>query len=483
MDPSVDTFSGWLGWAVALAVGFPLALVVLNELILRLERAGRPIASTLRTLRNLVFPTLALMLFLRFVAQRPADDTLVRLAQTALLILLLYVSLSFINVVVFGSARAGSWQSRVPDLLRDLARLVLVAIGAGIIYSQVWGREIGGLLTAFGVGSIVIGLALQEPLGNLVSGLMLLMERPLSIGDWVTVEGMTGQVIDINWRSVHIQTTTRELRIVPNSVLHKGSFSNHSRLTELRTEYIELGFSYDDPPNKVKQGLLDLLGSTPGVLPEPAPRVRTLRYADFSIVYRVRFTTRGENMGKARDAFMTRLWYAIRRQGLTMPFPTSTEIRVEQDGLEASRGLRPADMLREFPQFKLQNGGAEDVSAGLAVQSFAAGEPVIAQGQRVEGLYLVLRGEALLTVRDGSGETHEIARAGRGEFFGEGSILAAQASDLAVTALTDMDVLSLDLEAVQRLLEGTPRLAREIGDVLDVRRKAVRAARKMSVNA
>jgi small-conductance mechanosensitive channel len=479
VDTAFDTFSDWLGWALALAVGFPLVLVVLNELILRLERAGRPIASTLRSLRNLVLPTLALMLFLRFVVQRPANDTPVRLVQTALFILLLYVALSFVNVVVFRSARAGSWQSRVPDLIRDLARAILVAIGAGIIYSQVWGKELGGLLTAFGVGSIVIGLALQEPLGNFVSGLMLLMERPLSIGDWVTVEGTTGQVIDINWRSVHIRTRTYELRVVPNSSLHKGSFTNRTRLTEFRTEYIELQFSYDDPPNKVKEMLLDLLRSTPGVLALPEPRVRTRSYADFAIVYRVRFTTRGEDLGDVRDAFMTRLWYAVRRHGLSIPFPTATRIEVDQRTLEASRAVRPLDALLEFPQFKLQNGGTEGVSPGLSVQSFAAGEPVIAQGQRVEGLHLVLRGEALLTVQDVSGEQHEIARAGRGEFFGEGAILAAQASDLAVTALTDMDVLILDLEAVQRLLEGTPRLAREIGNVLDVRRKAVRSARVM----
>ena len=83
-----------------------------------------------------------------------------------------------------------------------------------VIYSNVWGREVQGALTALGVGSVVIGLALQEPLGNIVSGLMLLFERPLKVGDWVSAEGVTGKVIEINWRSVHILTPTRELRIV-----------------------------------------------------------------------------------------------------------------------------------------------------------------------------------------------------------------------------------------------------------------------------
>ena len=76
-----------------------------------------------------------------------------------------------INNLVFESARPGTWQSKVPRLLRDLLRLLLVAIGLAMVYSFVWGREIEGAIAALGVTSIVVGLALQEPLGNLFSGL------------------------------------------------------------------------------------------------------------------------------------------------------------------------------------------------------------------------------------------------------------------------------------------------------------------------
>ncbi|MFN9912835.1 MAG: mechanosensitive ion channel family protein, partial [Pirellulaceae bacterium] len=130
------------------------------------------------------------------------------------------------NDLVFATGDGESWRARVPKLFRDLSRAVLVAIGAMFIYSRVWGYELSNALTALGVGSVVIGLALQEPLGNIVSGLMLLFERPLNVGDWVVADGKTGKVIEINWRSVHIETATRELEIVPNVSLYKASFSN-----------------------------------------------------------------------------------------------------------------------------------------------------------------------------------------------------------------------------------------------------------------
>src|SRR5262249_26845367 len=154
-------------------------------------------------------------------------------------------------------------------------------------------------------------LALQDPLGNIFSGLMLMLERPLHVGDWVTVDGATGKVIEINWRSVHIETAGHEVKVVPNSTLNKQSFSNLSRPTPARTEAIDLTFPAACAPNRVKQVLLELLRTTPGVLAAPAPEVQTVSVLGGSACYRASFTVaRQEDVGAARDAFMTRLWYA-----------------------------------------------------------------------------------------------------------------------------------------------------------------------------
>ena len=261
--------SGPVYWGIGLLVGFPLLVILLSELIHEFDRLGHPIASTVRNIRNLLLPALALQVLLAQVVELDPAGLTMKIVHTLVWIFVIHAGLSLIKDVVFASAAAGSWQSRVPKLLLDLARTILVLIGGAIVLSTVWEADLTSLAAALGVGSIVIGLALQEPMGNLFAGMALLFERPVALGDWITAEGTTGKVIEINWRSVHIETITHEVRIVPNSSLYKGSFSNLSRPDDRRTEVVELGFSYDDPPNKVKEVILETLAGTPGVLAEP----------------------------------------------------------------------------------------------------------------------------------------------------------------------------------------------------------------------
>jgi small-conductance mechanosensitive channel len=464
--------------AVWVAVGFPTAMLILNELIANSERRQHTVARTLRTVRNLVVPTSALLIFMRYVLELPQANTASRLVESVFWVFLLFAALGVVNDMVFGATSKDSWRGRVPKLFSDLLRAVLVAIGAMVIYSNVWGREVQGALTALGVGSVVIGLALQEPLGNIVSGLMLLFERPLKVGDWVSAEGVTGKVIEINWRSVHILTPTRELRIVPNVRLYKGAFSNLSRPTDVRTEALQIGFSYDDPPNRVKEVLGNLLAETPGILRDPAPAVRTVDYSDFSVIYRVSFSVaKQEELAAARDQFMTRLWYAVRRTGLTIPFPITMEYSPGEN--PGAPKVTPAEWLRNYPRFKpaLQNGGVSEPR----VIEFAAGETIQKAGQAFKGFALVLSGEATLraTARDGS--PVDVGEIGAGECFGDQLTAGPTADTVSITALSDMRVMVFDTKAIGELLNQSPSLAAEIGDAIESRRQASLAARARAV--
>ncbi|MFM8932443.1 MAG: mechanosensitive ion channel domain-containing protein [Gemmataceae bacterium] len=464
--------------AVALAAGFPLALLVLNELINRCERRRVSITPTLRTVRNMVVPSLALLLFIRMVIGLPHEETWVRVVETVFFVCLLFAVLTFLNDVIFGAAEKGSWRERVPTLFRDLARVLLVGLGAAVIYSQVWDQEVTGALTALGIGSVVLGLALQEPLGNIVSGLMLLFERPLNIGDWITADGVTGKVIEINWRSVHIETPTRELRIVPNVSLYKDAFSNLSRPTPLRTETYEIGFSYDHPPNMVKEVLLEVLKTTPGVLADPAPGVRTVNYADFSVIYRMIFSVeRQEDLAATRDRVITRIWNAARRAGLNIPFP----IQMEYGPDESPSHPQPAasELLGAFPRYgnaraavKKSENPSAPADETARILEFAAGEVVQAKNKRSPGFCLISRGNARLAAPDHTNQQVEIAVLGPGEFFGDHGPGSGQDGDFLVTALTDLLVIHLDSGQISEMLARSPALAAEVGEAMDTCRRA-----------
>ena len=463
--------------AVFLAVGFPVALLVLNESLAFCRRRGLAVERTVRNLRNLVVPAAALLVFVRFVLEWPQNSTASRLVESAFWLLLLYTLLGVVNDLVFG--RGGpvegrpSWTDKVPKLFRDLVRALLVAIGAMVIYSQVWGHEVSAALTALGLGSIVIGLALQEPLGNIVSGLMLLSERPLNVGDWIQVGEVRGRVIEINWRAVHIETPTRELQVIPNVELYKGTFANLSRPTPLRTEMVEMGFSYDDPPNRVKDVMLEMLRTTPGVLADPPPLVRTIAYADFSINYRLIFSVESQAvLPEVRDEVMSRLWYVIKRENITIPFPTAYEYGPGENPSKPTPTV--AELLSAHARFlpALQDG------APPSIVDFGAGETVQGPDRPLEGFALVTGGRARLLAKDLAGQSVQIGEIGPGECFGDRLTAGGGSENITIVADNDLQVVVFADDAMDKLLNKSPSLAAEIGDAIESRRQAAQAVRR-----
>jgi small-conductance mechanosensitive channel len=466
--------SRWM-WALGLAVGFPAVLLLLGELAFALARGNRPLAPVLRAVRTWVVPVVALVLFLRHVLSLPGDALALRLAQTALWVSVVIAALGAVNIGVFEHAAPGSWQRRVPRLLRDLIGLLVVAAAGALVYSFVWDREITGALAALGVTSIVVGLALQEPLGNLFSGLMLLMERPFEVGEVVEVAGSSGVVKEINWRSAHIKSARGVVQIVPNSMLNKEIINNYSRPRPVRLEEVEVGFSYDDPPNAVREALLEVARATPGVFQDPPPIAATFAYGDSAITYRLIYRTTEDDRWPVRNEVMTRIWYAARRHGLTIPFPIVTNINHFADEPFGKRSPSAAEQLRGVASpSSAPASGAE--TRDVKSVTFGRSEVIFEEGAELSGVYLLVSGAvSLQLVR--RGQAREIAVVGAGEFFGEAGLYGVQPTDTRAVALEDSDVLWMAPETVRVLFESSPKLARETGHALDVRRRARLAAR------
>ena len=460
-------------FALALAIGFPALIIALNEVGAAMTRAGHPVAPSVRFVRTWVAPLVALILFLRWVLLLPATNLWVRLAETAGWATVMVAVIGLINNVVFESARPGSWQRKVPRLLRDVLRLVLVAIGLAVVYSFVWGREIEGALAALGVTSIVVGLALQEPLGNLFSGLMLLMERPFEVGETIEVGSVSGEVREVNWRSAHIEAMGGAIQVVPNSTLNKETIINFSRPKPVRMAMIDVGFSYDDPPYKVREALAELARETDGVLERPAPIAATLNYGDFAITYRLIYRTTEDDRWPVRNELLTRIWYMAKRHGFTMPYPVHVALQHQQDRPFKAAPPEAADLLEQFP--RLPKVAAED-RARTRTLTFGAGERLFDEGDDLDGVYFVVSGTvSLQMIRDG--QTHEIATIQAGEYCGEAGMHGHQAADMRAVALADTEVVLIAPDAVRHLFEASPRLARDTGHTLEVRRKALQSAR------
>jgi hypothetical protein len=334
-----------------------------------------------------------------------------------------------------------------------------------------------------GVGSLVIGLALQDSLGNIFSGVSLLFEQPFSLGDWIQVGDRLGKVVEINWRSVHIETSSGDLVIVPNSEIAQGSFTNFSQPRPIYEKVIDISFSYDDPPRKVIRLLKQTALKAPGVIPDSI-WVSLSGYGDFAINYQIGLSA--PTMPQAvrmRNEFMLRLWYVSKRHNLTMPYPVQVEAPYqttlptpEEEQVINLQALRSLAGLASLPVATL-----EKILQRSQLRDYAEQEVVIEVDTPLSGLYLLVEGQVELLAPNPRGQLRTLGVLSPGEFFGEkASLLSDQTSDVTVIAAEDLRLLLIPTDTLQLILEQSSRLGHDLGEVMEIRRRAVQSIRELA---
>ena len=189
--------SSWFYWAIGVAVGLPVGLILLTEWQHVLVRRQSILARPVSLLRNYLLPLAALLLLLVKATEVSAEATSVRVVATVFGFVVLMMLLSGLNATIFQGAPEGSWRKRMPTIFIDVARFVLIALGLAVIFSYIWGANVGGLFTALGISIVVLGLALQNSVGQIISGLLLLFEQPFQLGDWLDTPTARGRVVEV----------------------------------------------------------------------------------------------------------------------------------------------------------------------------------------------------------------------------------------------------------------------------------------------
>jgi hypothetical protein len=298
------------------------------------------------------------------------------------------------------------------------------------------------------------------------------------VGDWLELEGVVGQVIDINWRAVRLLTLEQEMVVIPHKLISGSMIRNFTQPNRIHAERIRIGFSYNDPPNLARQVLKTTALETKGILLEPEPEVYTLNYEDSAVCYEVKFFIRDYgDVERIRERFMTRVWYAAKRNNLTIPFPIRTVYNFhgpssQQKGIDK----KFSESLQAIPAFVPINREYDSMApatSGIALQHFAAGEKVIRQGQVGQALYIIVAGLALMSRRDFDGHEREILSLRNGEFFGEMSLFSGEPSMVTVVASNDLEVMKISAAMVHQMIDRQPSFVREIGQILEIRRAAL----------
>lgn len=365
----------------------------------------------------------------------------------------------------------------LPRIVRDIIQGIIYLI-VGILALRAAGVEPGQLLTTSALLTAVVGLALQDTLGNLVAGLSVQIERPFEVGDWIEVHGQPfapGRVREINWRATRLHTLDNVDVIVPNAVLAKTPFTNlvrpHSRLRRS----VSFHASYNAPPRLVHATVLEAIRDVQGLLAEPPPTVVTLDFEDNGIRYWLRFfiddpSRRDVIDGEVRD----RIWYAFARAALHFPYPTRTLFmhEVTESSRERERASEIEGRIRALAKIDILSALGTDALARLAegttTHPFSPGETIIRQGEPGNDMFVVLRGE--LSVRTGE---EEVARVGDGSFFGEMSLLTGEPRKATVVALAPCELLVVSHEHFHQVLLLHPDVADAISQKVIERQRGL----------
>jgi len=452
----------WAYWAAGLAIGLPLLLIGLPEWQQCLARGESALARPVHLLRSYLVPLAALLVLLVKVAQMPADVDSVRVLATVFGFVVLLLLLSGLNATVFDGAPQGSWRQRVPTIFRDVTRLLLIAVGLALIFSYVWGVRVGGLFTALGVTSVVIGLMLQNSVGQIVSGLFMLFEQPFRIGDWLDTPAARGRIVEANWRAVHIHTG-HGLQITPNSVLAATSFTNLSRPAGAHKLSISTMFSIEDPPDQV----CVLLTGVAAALPQRKAGATPTSSTGGSGQYQVSIAlTSPADDGAAKATFLRWVWYAARREGLHLDGASedyTTPARVQ---------MAMRDVVA--PALRLSLTDQQSLTPHARMVRYGADEIVQYAGEVPTAMTFVIKGSIRLTATTDDGLVVPLSTLEEGSFLGL-TMLTRQPSLSGAYALEEVTAIEIDREHIEDLVLRTPLLLQELGRIIEDRRRETSA--------
>ena len=234
--------------------------------------------------------------------------------------------------VVAAIRKALGKSKRVDELLRTFICSVASKTGWAILLVVALGRlgvDVGPLVASLGVTGVVLGFAFKESLGSLAAGLMIALNHPFKVGDYVIAGGAEGSVTELNMMATVIATADNKKITVPNSAVWGSAITNFSALGKRRVD-TKVGVAYGTDLKKAVAIALEALKTVPGVLAEPAPSVSVGSLDDSEVTLNVRPWSTCDDYWAVYSAAQVAVTEAFEKAGINIPFP-QLDVRICKD--------------------------------------------------------------------------------------------------------------------------------------------------------
>ena len=215
-------------------------------------------------------------------------------------------------------------------LLVLTTRWGLILMGTVATLRQV-NFELTGFLAGLGIMGFTIGFALQDISRNIIAGMLLLVQKPFEIGDFVKIDEFVGRVLSIDMRSTELMTPDGNNVLIPNGNVFTMPIVNYSKVSTRRVQ-LTIGVSYDSDLELVRHTTLEAIRTIPDVLNSPAPNFYYHTFSDSSIDFTARYwiDTRITDPVTALDPAIVAIQQAYARKNIVIPYPIQIEIQRDE---------------------------------------------------------------------------------------------------------------------------------------------------------
>jgi small-conductance mechanosensitive channel/CRP-like cAMP-binding protein len=362
---------------------------------------------------------------------------------------------------------------REGKLLQDLLASLIYLAAVFAIIAYVFDLPIQGLLATSGVVAIMLGLALQNTLGDVFAGLVLSFSRPYRPGDWISLDGgLEGRVLELNWRATHVLTGRRDLAIVPNSTIAKSKIVNVSSPSGLHGMTITVQLDAKTAPSTGTEILEHAILNCRLIVATPAPTVTVksinATYTECEITF---FVAELASAPRAQNQVFDLIVRHLAVAGIDLAPAQNHSHGAGAD--QASQRLKtgPERLLELVAIFaSLTSDERKALAAKLKQASYDQGETLVEPGAVLHSLFLVGPGVLSLTREESEGEI-ELLRIGPGDHFGEIGMLTGSSATAKISALLPATVYELAKDDLSPILEARPEVAHALCQALARRQR------------
>jgi len=433
---------------------------------------------------------LGLYLFNRFFGVRMEEGphtNVVKIPAVILWALLAYLGVRLFNAALFDFAFRIRRGYEAPTLVRNIFTLVAFTVLFVLIFKWFYSDvNLGALFTTSAIFGVIIGLALQDTLGNFFAGISLHADRPFQVGDVIVVgqQKHTGVVEGITWRAIKIRTFQNHVVLVANSNASKEAIEVCPR-ENLNARLVFFSTLYTDSPAKTIHVAREAVRDADNVSPKITPIVRIRDLGESAIDWEIKYWLEDYARYNDTDALVRqRVWYALNRSGLTFAFPTRTlhlERKVTTRPVTLEEQI--ADRLSAVDIFApLSPDELRQLATGTVGHVFAPGETLIRAGDEGSSMFVVHNGRVEVQVSD-NGRPRTVATLTEGNFFGEMALFTGEPRTASVVAVDETEVLEIGHAAMKHIFETNPDLAESISWTIAERRANLAAGSQQVAQA